>query len=195
MNCFWNCSSSFYPCFQRFPDCICSLFSTFHPKDTNLDDTAIEIIYEIAVIIGSLANGELSRMIGLYGNVITLVVGSLTLRPLLFHTAPERIIRLIRTLNDPQTPISHSNRLIAPLVRALRNVLFSTADLSWGQMWGVGAEKKVVSTGLLGYELIPAPEGKGKATDLELGWRNHANRALAMVFEVSHLWNMTKKSV
>ena len=59
----------------------------------------------------------------------------------------------------------------------------------WGHMWGVGAEKKVVGTGLVGEEAISESVGmKGKTvTGKSRSWRIEATRALSLCFEVSRL--------
>jgi hypothetical protein len=125
-----------------------------------------------------------------------LAVGSLTLRPLLLSSAPSRLISLIRTLTSPSFPSVHAAKLLPPVLRALRNLLVSTADLVWGHMWGVGAERRVVATGLVGMDLNEeheaagvagaAGQGKGKGVAGKgEAWKGQASSALGLVFEVS----------
>jgi len=54
-------------------------------------------------------------------------------------------------------------------------------------MWGVGAEKKVVSTGLVGETAgVKDSNGKGKAVAGKgRSWKIEAARALGSCFEVS----------
>lgn len=111
-------------------------------------------------------------------NTLT-IVGSLTIRPLLLSHTPARLLHLIRALLDISLPQHQLTRILPPVVRALRNILVSTADLTWGHMWGVGAERKVVGTGLVGS----VPTGKGKEVD-NRAWKGEAQRALSLVFEV-----------
>lgn len=126
----------------------------------------VEVISETAVILGALAN-----------------VGSLTLRPLLSNSTAAHLLGLIKSLsNAPLDP--RFDRLIPPLLRALRNLLVSTADLAWGHMWGVGAERKVVGTGLVGEDTLREAEGKREGVPRGRRWRVEASRALALVFEV-----------
>ena len=81
-------------------------------------------------------------------------------------------------------------KLVPSLLRALRNVLISTADLVWGHMWGVGAERKTIDTGLLIKETSSSshsvkgkePEAKGNGA-----WAAEASRSLSLVFEVGLL--------
>ncbi|KAL1409900.1 hypothetical protein Q8F55_003899 [Vanrija albida] len=131
------------------------------------DDLSVDLVAETAVIIGALGSA-----------------GSLTLRPLLAARAPERILAVICAL--PPSPERHSlhpgaRRMLPPLLRALRNVLGATADAVWGHMWGVGAEPKVVGTGLVGEDVImPARVGpKGNVAE----WKAEASAALVLVFE------------
>jgi len=54
-------------------------------------------------------------------------------------------------------------------------------------MWGVGAEPKVVVTGLVGNQSSSTGGYKGKAVEGKGRiWRGEAIRALTMVFEVSY---------
>lgn len=71
---------------------------------------------------------------------------------------------------------------MAALMRALRNVLVSTADIFWGHMWGVGAEKKVVGTGLVGDVPMSSKSklGSGKGRT----WKVDAMRSLNLMYEV-----------
>lgn len=138
------------------------------------------------MIIGALANGTYSANVAF--SELT-AVGPLTIRPLLQAGAPAQLLRLIKSLSQPPSsaPSASTNRLLPPLVRALRNVLVTTADLVWGHLWGVGAEKKVVSTGLFGDE-APAGEssGKGKAVAGKTrSWRPEGVHSLGLCFEVS----------
>ena len=75
-------------------------------------------------------------------------------------------------------------------------MLVSTADLTWGHMWGVGTERKVVSTGLVGEDIPDEVEVKGKRVPRPQKWRIEANRALGLIFEVSihHVQQLTKQS-
>ena len=115
-------------------------------------------------------------------------MGSLTLRPLLIAQTPQHLLQAIKAITSPSFPPPQVSRLLAPLLRALRNLLVSTADLLWGHMWGVGAEKKVVSTGIVEAESSESHNpyhGKGKAV-LGRGqfWEVQASASLNMIFEV-----------
>jgi hypothetical protein len=61
-------------------------------------------------------------------------------------------------------------------------------------MWGVGAERRVVATGLVGMDLdeeheatgVAGTQGKGKGVAGKgEAWKGQASRALGLVFEVS----------
>lgn len=169
----------------------------------------LELIHEAAVILGALGNGMSSVPVPIPSPFprsrypAERAVGTLTLRPLLAARAPDRILHLIRELYSLDTGSrSHNHnhnlyRALPPLLRALRNVLVSTADVVWGHMWGVGSERRVVGTGLVGIDVedsVDSVEGKGKgkgkgratATASEEGeWRGEAKRALGLVFQVS----------
>lgn len=134
------------------------LILLLHPA--NSPDT----VYEAAVIVASIAT-----------------VGNLTLRPIITNNTPARLLHLIHPLVHTQQHRSTQRQLTA-LLRALRNVLVATADMVWGHVWGVGAEKKVVGTGLVGENILretPADRSRDKH------WRNDAIAALTIVFEVS----------
>lgn len=135
-----------------------ALILLLHPA--NSPDT----VHEAAVILASIAT-----------------VGNLTLRPIITNNAPARLLHLIHPLvHTQQHPSAH--RQLTALLRALRNVLVATADMVWGHVWGVGAEKKVVGTGLVGGNVLretPADRSRDKY------WRNDAMTALTIVFEVS----------
>ena len=65
-------------------------------------------------------------------------------------------------------------------------MLVSTADLTWGHMWGVGKDRRVVSTGLVGEDVADdGSEVKGKRVPRPQKWRIEANQALGLIFEVS----------
>lgn len=124
------------------------------------DAVGADIVCETAVIIGALSSA-----------------GALTLRPLLGERVPARLVGVVRTL-----PANHpaASRMLPPILRGLRNVLGATADAVWGHMWGVGAEQKVVGTGLVGDDVLrPARVRKGRASQ----WRADAVSALGIVFE------------
>jgi hypothetical protein len=112
-------------------------------------------------------------------------VGTLTVRPLLLAQTPAHLLHLVRDLSSASLPHAQLHRLLPPVIRALRNILVSTADLVWGHMWGVGAERKVVDTGLVGLN-SSSGLGKGKSV-LGRGrtWTSEAVRALGLIFEVS----------
>nr|AAV98491.1 BSP2 [Cryptococcus neoformans var. neoformans] len=137
-----------------------ALILLLHPA--NSPDT----VHEAAVILASIAT-----------------VGNLTLRPIITNNAPARLLHLIHPLvHTQQHPSVH--RQLTALLRALRNVLVATADMVWGQVWGVGAEKKVVGTGLVGENVLretPADRSRDKY------WRNDAIAALTVVFEPGNL--------
>ncbi|TXT11159.1 hypothetical protein VHUM_01910 [Vanrija humicola] len=130
------------------------------------DDLSVDLVAETAVIIGALGSA-----------------GSLTLRPLLAARVPDKILAVIRALPPSPGQSLHpgARRMLPPLLRALRNVLGATADAVWGHMWGVGAEQKVVGTGLVGEDIItPARVGpKGNVA----AWKAEASAALVLVFE------------
>ncbi|WVR04430.1 hypothetical protein IAU60_001433 [Kwoniella sp. DSM 27419] len=141
-------------------------------------DTSLELMGETAVIIGALAN-----------------VGNLTLRPLLSTSTTPALMSLITNLTGPSGTHTISarqlDRLLPSLLRALRNVLIATADMIWGHMWGVGAERKVVGTGLVGSDAAAEKDaGKGKEVAERRGdaaWRREAHVALSIVFEPTNL--------
>lgn len=116
-----------------------------------------------------------------------MAVGPLTIRPLLATGTPSALLALIRSLAASTTSLSSGtfNRILPSLLKALRNVLFTTADLVWGHMWGVGAEKKVVDTGLVGNDTPRESSAKGKGVlGKDRNWRIDASRALGLAFEV-----------
>lgn len=124
------------------------------------DVRGADIVCETAVILGALSSA-----------------GALTLRPLLGEHVPARLIEFVSRL-----PPSHvaAQRTLPPILRGLRNVLGATADAMWGHMWGVGAEQKVVGTGLVGDDVLrPARVRKGR----ESQWRADAVGALSIAFE------------
>ncbi|KAE8540327.1 hypothetical protein D1P53_003272 [Cryptococcus gattii VGV] len=136
------------------------LILLLHPA--NSPDT----VYEAAVIVASIAT-----------------VGNLTLRPIITNNTPARLLHLIHPLVHTQQHRSAQRQLTA-LLRALRNVLVATADMVWGHVWGVGAEKKVVGTGLVGENILretPADRSRDKH------WRNDAIAALTIIFEPGNL--------
>lgn len=139
-----------------------NLFSLLELLVVPEEDDAVgaDIVCETAVIIGALSSA-----------------GALTLRPLLGERVPARLVGVVRTL-----PANHpaASRMLPPILRGLRNVLGATADAVWGHMWGVGAEQKVVGTGLVGDDVLrPARVRKGRASQ----WRADAVSALGIVFE------------
>lgn len=115
---------------------------------------------ETAVILGALGSA-----------------GALTLRPLLAEGVPGALLELVRWLPGHAT----APRLLPALLRALRNVLGSTAEVLWGHMWGVGAEQKVVGTGLVGDDVLRPARVRSKAKAAQ--WRSDAANALVLVFE------------
>ena len=103
-------------------------------------------------------------------------------------------MRMIKSLTITDTtqniPPTTRQRLLASLLRAIRNLSVTTADLVWGHMWGVGAEKKVVGTGLVGDDLALETGGKGKeVVGKGKNWRVEAIRALSSCFVVSTLFH------
>lgn len=132
------------------------------------DQTNLDIINETSVIIGSLASD-----------------GPLTLRPLVLAQVPNRLLALVHSLS--QTPLSKSQQIkvLPSVLRALRNILVSAADAVWGHVWGVGAERKVVGTGLVGED-IGEVVGKGKGVSMGgHEWRIEAVSAMRSIFEVN----------
>lgn len=71
--------------------------------------------------------------------------------------------------------------MLSPLLRALRNILGATADAVWGHMWGVGAEQKVIGTGLVGDDVLLPARARGKHH--AAAWKANASEALGLVFE------------
>ncbi|WWD22052.1 hypothetical protein CI109_106540 [Kwoniella shandongensis] len=141
--------------------------------DAEGHDISMELMGETAVIIGALAN-----------------VGNLTLRPLLIAETPSHLLNLISSLTSTDsTPNKYIDRLLPQLLRALRNILVSTADMVWGHMWGVGAERKVVGTGLVGVDIISEVDaGKGKEVPgRNKAWKVEAVRSLGLIFEPTNL--------
>ncbi|WVQ84004.1 hypothetical protein IAT38_006149 [Cryptococcus sp. DSM 104549] len=141
-------------------------------KELGDDGLAMDLMNETAIIVGALSN-----------------VGSLTLRPLLSAEFPAHLLRLIKNLVTSTLTPAQVNKILPSILRALRNLLVSTADMVWGHMWGVGAERKVVGTGLIGSDLVEGEEemGKGKeAVKLEVV-REEACRALGLIFELPNL--------
>ena len=130
------------------------------------------------------------------------------MRPLLIAQIPTHLLNLINSINHRSIATSTSSaageaapilRLLPPLLRALRNILIATADTAWGQSWGVGAEKQVVDTGLMGEVGGAESAGptrskaKGKGTAKEtVQWREIVSQTLPLVFEVS-LFSPLKK--
>jgi hypothetical protein len=97
------------------------------------------------------------------------------------------LLSLVRRLADPSS-ISNTTPVISAL-RALRNILVSTADITWGNMWGVGRERSVVGTGLVG----PESDARDRDVRMMLSGGDEAasigeregKRILSLVFEVS----------
>lgn len=132
------------------------------------DQIDLDIINETSVIIGALASD-----------------GPLTLRPLVLAQAPTTLIELVRALDQTFISKSQQTKVLSSVLRALRNILVSAADLVWGHQWGVGAERKVVGTGLIGLSQ-GEENGKGKGVEgTDDVWRLEATNALTSVFEVS----------
>lgn len=125
------------------------------------DALSSNIVCETAVILGALGSA-----------------GALTLRPLLAEQVPQRLFDVVRA-TPPDQP--ESARILAPVLRALRNILAATADTLWGHDWGVGAEQKVVGTGLVGDDVLHPARVRGKAR--AAAWRADASTALGLVFE------------
>ncbi|OCF37579.1 hypothetical protein I316_00705 [Kwoniella heveanensis BCC8398] len=152
-------------------------FLQLRPPSEGDFSTSYDLISETAVIVGALAN-----------------VGNLTLRPLLAVSSPSILLHLILSLaadssTDSTISAKQLDRLLISLLRALRNLLVSTADMVWGHMWGVGAERQVVGTGLIGVDVMSEKDmRKGKCpAGKSRGWRRDANEALTMVFEPTNL--------
>lgn len=130
----------------------------------------LEIAGEVAVIIGSVASE-----------------GSLTIRQLLQAKAPEQLLQLIRQL--AQGSSTNNTSLVVSSLRALRNVLIATADMAWGNMWGVGRERRVVGTGLVGpggdnHDAEATTTNTYRPRDLSIGSRE-GRQVLGLIFEVS----------
>lgn len=138
------------------------------------------------MIIGALANSKvLPHTNPLYADIS---VGTLTLRPLLLSQAPARLLHLIHSTSTSSISANDRVRLLSAALRALRNVLVATADLVWGYMWGVGMQRRVVTTGLGDSNTLAGDyrmKGKGKEVDKVEGTRGIATDSLAMVFDVS----------
>ncbi|ORX34369.1 armadillo-type protein [Kockovaella imperatae] len=135
----------------------------------------LDIINETVVIFASLAN-----------------VGPLTLRPLLAAEVPAHLLNLVNSINRRSvgSPTSSGTRLLAPVLRALRNILVSTADTIWGQPWGVGVERKVVDTGLMREEdeqSVQSRKGKGVASSKGPEWSDMVSQTLPLIFEPDNL--------
>ena len=154
------------------------LYTSYQLKPSLLARTCVEdhgqiqldIAGEIAVIIGAVASE-----------------GSLTIRQLLEARAAEELLGLVRRLAD-KSSVSSTNLVVSAL-RALRNVLVSTADFTWGNMWGVGRESSVVGTGLVG----PGSDARNQDVRMTASGGDEAviigeregKRILGLVFEVS----------
>lgn len=150
-----------------------------------LDPVRQDIVIETTVILGALATGK-SLSCDLYGLRLQLtIVGPITLRSLLNAGTSSKLLSLIKSLQSSNLPESQIVRILPSILRALRNVLVTTADLVWGHMWGVGAEKKVVGTGLVGEDVVAGARGKNSGKGRS--WRVDATRALSLCFEVSRL--------
>jgi hypothetical protein len=113
-------------------------------------------------------------------------VGSLTLRPLLLAHTPEHLVSLITSFKH----ISYFKIaiLVPPVIRAIRNILVSTADAVWGHIWGVGVEKRIVGTGL--EDLEPRPVRTVKGVDHIKSLKAEADHALALIFEVRSIMSV-----
>ena len=64
--------------------------------------------------------------------------------------------------------------------------MVSTADMTWGSAWGIGTERHVIGTGLVGPERY-AGEGSIQSvpTQNEQTGVSEGKRVLGLIFEVS----------
>lgn len=97
---------------------------------------------------------------------------------------PASLLELVRGLLQTRLSKLQESKVLPSVLRALRNILVSAADAVWGHVWGVGAERKVIGTGLVGGDLKHVAEkGKGVSVRKDV-WRYEATKALSSVFEV-----------
>lgn len=115
--------------------------------------------------------------------ILTSVVGSPAVKPLIFADAPARLLDLISATKD----VPAASRLLPHILRALRNILVATADVTWGHLRGVVVPQKIVKTGLEDADDTsesPVPRSpKGKEV-VGRDWKTEARQALGLVFEV-----------
>ena len=117
-----------------------------------------------------------------------LAVGSLTVKPLILAGVDVCLLDTIsRPSTSPPAREFQTDAHIVHVARALRNLLVSTADLMWGSVWGIGGEKKVVSTGIRsdGTVVNAEREREARVTGKDRDWRRLAHKALKAPFEVS----------
>ncbi|KAL7423599.1 hypothetical protein Q5752_001180 [Cryptotrichosporon argae] len=169
------------------------LLALLSPDDF-YDVTQVELVGEAATILGTLASG-----------------GALTVKPLVAARTPAHLVRVVHAFSAAQGRQSGAKlpgavAVLAPVLRALRNVLSQTADLLWGHMRGVGVEQRVVGTGLVGdIGAVPTQRGVDSLAKLhgdgqsceptgERGkgkghsyWKTDAADALELVFEPDNL--------
>jgi hypothetical protein len=118
-----------------------------------------------------------------------MIVGSLTIDPLLQSGAHGRLFKIIsHTQSSNLISSADKTRLLSALLRAFRSLIVAAADELWGSQWGVCSLPVEVDIGL-----DEPTEGKGKKVDIEqrresglgCGSRRNGREAVGMLFEVS----------
>ncbi|WVO15817.1 hypothetical protein L204_103479 [Cryptococcus depauperatus] len=125
-----------------------------------------QAVTEAAIIVASLANA-----------------GPFALQPLIHSDTPFRLLHLIHHLTQVKRPDSP----LPYLLRALRNILVSTADILWGHTWASNTDKQMVGTGLVEEDIV---REVNRIRQIESQWKANASKSLELVFQPPHLFTL-----
>ncbi|WVQ76763.1 hypothetical protein IAR50_006437 [Cryptococcus sp. DSM 104548] len=68
--------------------------------------------------------------------------------PLILHNVPARMLLLACEIIAQPSRLQKFQEALPYMSRSLRNTILSAADILWGDLWGVGPEGQIISTGL-----------------------------------------------
>jgi hypothetical protein len=150
----------------------------------------LEILNELFVILGTLANGmypvQVTPTMNMEKSSLQRCrpVGDLTLYSLLSAKLPDTLLSSISQLHALSTrdpiPPSLITKLMPSSLRALRNISIAAADVVLGRMWGVGVEVKVVLSASSDRMDVDEKSGEGNAgNEVAERWRQNDVRAMA----------------